>query len=61
MLLPDPLLFLGWALQAAQNVETFKRVARIELATSVWKTEVLPLNYARQSDLYSSRAFSRCK
>ena len=26
-----------------------ERVARIELASSAWKAEVLPLNYTRQS------------
>lgn len=26
-----------------------ERIARIELATSVWKTEVLPINYIRMA------------
>ena len=32
------------------NYEVLERIARIELASSAWKAEILPLNYIRKSE-----------
>ena len=43
---------LSYAPKLLKNIlftrNTFKRVMRIELTTSAWKAEVLPLNYTRK-------------
>ena len=40
-----------------QRREELERIARIELATTAWKAEVLPLNYIRKKGSCFKRAF----